>query len=88
VDLTTGNERYAEGMNELLIKIGPVTSEVFHQFRPGETKHKILELLMDYLLPVHLDMVTEFELYEIDRTIKLADERNQFNSVLGTDTYL
>jgi type VI secretion system protein ImpH len=88
VDLTTSNALYNEGVDELLIKIGPMTSHVFQQFMPGGSKYKILELLSDYLLPVHLDIVTEFELYNQERVMRFADSRDTLNSVLGADTYL
>jgi hypothetical protein len=88
VNLTTGNELFDEGVDEIVIKIGPISNEVFQQFRAGRTKHKILELLIDYLLPVHLDIITEFELYDKDKIIKLHDGVSQLNTVLGTDTYL
>jgi type VI secretion system protein ImpH len=88
VNLTTGNERYDEGVEEIVIKIGPVTIEEFQQFTPEGRKHKILELLCDYLLPVHVDIVTEIVLHEKDRTARFAEEANHLNSVLGVDTYL
>lgn len=88
VNLTTGNEVFDEGVDEILITIGPVTSEAFQQFMPGGKNEKLLEMLIDHLLPVHLDVVTEFELGERDRTVRLADEEGILNSALGTDTYL
>jgi type VI secretion system protein ImpH len=88
VNFTTGNEVYDEGIDEILVKIGPLTSEMFQQFRRGETKQKILESLLDCLLPIHLDVVIEFDLYGKDKTTKLADGDGYLNSVLGTDTYL
>lgn len=88
VDLTTGNEVFDEGVDEILICIGPVTGGEFQQFSEGQTKQKILERLIDSLLPVHLDVVTEFELYTKDRATKLAIAEDYINSVLGSDTYL
>lgn len=88
VDLTTGNELYDEGVDEILVKIGPVTSEVFQQFMPGGSRQKLLEMLLDHLLPVHLDVVTEFELDKDSRTMKFAEGENVLNSVLGADTFL
>lgn len=88
IDLTTGNQQLDEGLDEIIIKIGPVTNEVFQQFRPGRNKHKILELLIDYLLPVHIDVITEVLLQDEDRALKLAKGTTYVNSVLGTDTYL
>lgn len=88
VNLTTGNEVFDEGVDEILITVGPVSSEGFQQFMPGGKSATLLEMLIDHLLPVHLDVVTEFELGTKDRIIRLADEEGILNSVLGTDTYL
>jgi hypothetical protein len=88
VNCTTGNKLYDDGADEILIKIGPVTSEVFQEFSAGGTKQKLLETLVDHLLPVHVDIITEFVLAEKDRTVKFADTQGYLNSVLGTDTYL
>lgn len=88
VNLTTGNAVYDEGVDEILINIGPVKNEILHEFMPGGNKNKILQLLCDYLLPVHLDIITEFELAASDKVAKLADGKSDLNSVLGTDMYL
>lgn len=88
VNLTTGNTWYDEGVDELLIKIGPVTIEEFQQFVPEGKKYKLLELLCDYFLPVHLDIVTEIDLYKNNQVIRFADKASHLNSVLGVDTYL
>jgi hypothetical protein len=88
VDLTTGNELFDEGVDEILVRIGPVTGEQFQQFSEGEARQKILEGLIDYLLPVHIDIVMEFELYTTNRVTKLAVAEDYINSVLGSDTYL
>lgn len=88
VNFTTSSERYHEGVNEIVIKIGPVTVEEFQQFTPEGRKHKIFELLCDYLLPVHLDIITEIVLHEKDRVVRFTDGVNYLNSVLGVDTYL
>lgn len=88
VNLTTGNELFDEGVDEIVIKFGPISNEEFQQFSPGLTKHKILELLIDYLLPVHLDIITEFELYEKDKLARLTKGVTYLNSVLGADTFL
>lgn len=88
VNLTTGNEIYDEGVDEILITIGPISNEVFQDFRVGGTRHKILELLSDYLLPVHMDVVIEFKLDDSDRFTRLAESSSYLNSVLGADTYL
>jgi type VI secretion system protein ImpH len=88
VDLTTGNTIYDEGIDEIVIHIGPMAGEMSQQFMPEGSKYKILELLCDYLLPVHIDVITEFELHERERTIRFAEGENHVNSVLGADTYL
>lgn len=88
VNLTTGNEVYDEGTDEISIKIGPLTGEAFQVFMPGGLRQKLLEMLIDHLLPAHLDVVTEFELIGEDRKTRLADEESVLNSVLGTDTFL
>jgi len=88
VDLTTGNEIYVEGEDELLVSIGPLSNEMFKSFMPGGNNHKILQLMCDYLLPVHLDLVTEFKLEEKARTTRLFDDASDYNSVLGADTFL
>jgi hypothetical protein len=88
VDFTTGNALYNEGADEILVSIGPVKNEILHEFMPGGNKNKILQMLCDYLLPVHVDVVTEIELDNKDKVTKLADEASDLNSVLGQDTYL
>lgn len=88
IDATTGNGLYYEGVDEIVIKIGPVTGEVFQQFMPGKPYATIMELLCDYLLPVHLDVITEFVLDKSDKRLRFADEANTFNATLGADTYL
>jgi type VI secretion system protein ImpH len=88
VNLTTGNEVFDEGVNEILIRIGPVTGDVFQLLMPGGEGGQLLQRLADYLLPAHLDVVTEFELQQQDRRTKFANEEGSLNSVLGTDTYL
>jgi type VI secretion system protein ImpH len=88
VNFTTGNEIFNDGADEVLIRIGPITGETYQTFSSGETNNKILELLLDSLLPIHLDIITEFELYSKSKTTRLVQEDDFINSVLGTDTYL
>jgi type VI secretion system protein ImpH len=88
VDFTTGNAVYDEGADEVLVQIGPMPNEMLQEFLPGGRNSKILELLKDYLLPVHLDIVTELILDERDKVTRLADDQSRTNSVLGADTYL
>ena len=88
VNLTTGNAIFEDGVDEILISIGPVQNEVLPAFMPGGKNHKILELLCDYLLPAHIDIRTEMKLEERDRNTRLADGVNDYNSALGANTYL
>lgn len=87
VNLTTGNKLYDEGADEILVSIGPMTKDVRHEFMEGGKNYKILQLLKDYFLPVHMDVVTEYVMNEGDKVMRLRDE-SVFNSVLGEDTYI
>lgn len=88
INLTTGSKIYDEGVEEILITIGPITNAVRHSFMEQRSNEKILTLLCDYLLPVHMDIVTEFVIDEKDKFTRLADKVNDYNSVLGGDTWL
>ncbi|HET9277658.1 MAG TPA: hypothetical protein VFN95_05715 [Flavitalea sp.] len=88
VDLTTGNIKFDEGVDEIVITIGPMESNVYRDFMPGRKNAIILELLCDYLLPVHADIITKFELIEQDRQARLADSFSDSNSILGQDMVL
>jgi predicted component of type VI protein secretion system len=88
IDLTTGNAVFDEGSDELLVSIGPAHNKTLKPFMPGGKSNIILQSLLDYLLPVHLDMVTEFILTEDDKLTRLADVESELNAVLGEDTYL
>ncbi|HRI19478.1 MAG TPA: hypothetical protein PLA68_00930 [Panacibacter sp.] len=88
VNLTTGNAVFDEGVDEILVKIGPVNNEVFKTFMPGGNNKKILDLLCDYLLPVHLDIITEILMDEKGKLMKLFDGISELNSVLGADTWM
>lgn len=88
VDFTTGNNMYDDGDDEILINIGPLDNGQFQQFMAEGNGRKILELLCDYLLPVHIDIVTEFELKEEDKITRFFDEKNNMNCTLGINTYL
>ncbi len=54
----------------------------------GGQSHQVLQSLLDYLLPVHLDIVTEFVLPDNEKFSRLADAASDLNAVLGEDTYL
>ncbi|MEO6818713.1 MAG: hypothetical protein ABI266_09310 [Ginsengibacter sp.] len=88
INLTTGNEIYYGGEDEIIITIGPITNDQLRKFMPGTVNSKIKELLCDYLLPAHIDITTNFELFDIDKTTRLVDKEHEFNSTLGLSTYL
>lgn len=88
VNFTTGNDIYEDGEDEILVKIGPMDNGQFQQFMPGKTGAGILELLCDYLLPAHVDVVTEFELQPDNKTTRLYGGNNEMNCTLGISTYL
>jgi type VI secretion system protein ImpH len=88
VNLTTGNEFYQGGEDEIIVSIGPINNEQLNRFVPGRPNHKILELLCDYLLPVHMEVITKFELSETNKSMRLVDEVSEFNTTLGLSTYL
>lgn len=88
VNFTTGNMVYTSGEDEILVKFGPLKIEELQQFMPGGVNNKILEYLCDYFLPVHIDRVTEFELDDKYKVMRLADKVSDLNSDLGVSTYL
>lgn len=88
VDFTTGNDTYDSGDDEILINIGPMDNQQFQQFMPEGTGSKILELLCDYLLPVNIDIITQFDLKEEDKITRFFNEKNNLNCTLGINTYL
>ncbi len=88
VDLTTGNEVFETGDDEIIVTVGPVENAVLSQFMPGQNNARVLELLCDYFLPVHLDINVVVELNQADKTTRLADKQSDFNSTLGVCTYL
>ncbi len=88
INFTTGNAAYDGGEDEIVVTVGPINNEQLKQFMPGTKKNKILEMLCDYLLPVHVDINTDFELYDTEKIMRLADKENFSNSTLGLSTYL
>lgn len=88
IDLTTGNAIFDEGLDEIKVTIGPVENKIQKQFMHGGQSHQVLQSLLDYLLPVHLDIVTEFVLPDDEKFSRLADAESDLNAVLGEDTYL
>jgi len=88
VNMTTGNIIFDDGENTLQIAVGPMPRQQLNRFIPGSKQHKVFELLCDYLLPVHLDITTEFELNPEDKICVLADGDDDGNSTMGFSTYL
>lgn len=88
IDLTTGNHEYDGGEDEIIVNIGPLTNGQLRKFMPGERDHKVLQLLSDYLLPIHIEVHINYELQSADHSLRLADKSNSFNSTLGLSTYL
>jgi len=88
INFTTGNLNYNEGIDEILIKFNCSKNKILQLFMPNGKNEKIAQLLCDYLLPVHLDIVTTFEIDSADKIMKLADEKSFNNSMLGEDTWL
>ena len=88
INFTTGNAAYDGGEDEIVVTVGPINNEQLKQFMPGTKKNKILEMLCDYLLPVHVDINTDFELYDTEKIMRLADKENFSNATLGLSTYL
>lgn len=88
VNFTTSNKVFYTGENEIVISIGPMPNSMLQGFIAGGNNEKILELLCDYLLPVHIDTNVEFKLLDSDKTTRLADNTKDYNSTLGLSTYL
>jgi len=88
INFTTGNAIFDDGEDEIVVCIGPLTNQQRKTFMPGERNERVLELLTDYLLPVHVEIVREFMLIGEDRTTRLADGLLNYNSELGQSTYL
>ncbi|MBK8786678.1 MAG: type VI secretion system baseplate subunit TssG [Chitinophagaceae bacterium] len=88
INFTTGNAVYDGGEDEIVVTVGPLSNEQLKLFSPGSRKSKILEMLSDYLLPVHVDINTDFELFDTEKGMSLADTENDFNATLGLSTYL
>ncbi len=88
INFTTGNAIYDWYEDEILITMGPMDNEKFNYFMPGQKGDKVLSLLCDYLLPVHVDVTTQFELNVADKCTRLADKENVNNSTLGINSYL
>ena len=87
VDMTTGNVLFDDGDDEIMINMGPMSKAQLNRFAPGSKQSKIFESLCDHLLPVHIDVTTEFELIDADKACVLADGDDTFNSTMGVSTY-
>lgn len=88
VNFTTGNEVYNGGEDEIVVTIGPIDNGRLKQFMPGKKNDTILQALCDYLLPVHVDVITHFELFGTEKAMRLADADNDFNSTMGLSTFI
>lgn len=88
INFTTGNEIYNGGEDEILLTIGPIDNAILKQFMPDTKNIRLLEALCDYLLPVHVDVTTHFELLDTEKGMRLADGEHDFNSTMGLSTYL
>jgi hypothetical protein len=88
INFTTGNNVFFTGEDEINIALGPMDSGTLQQFNKGGNNEKILNLLCDFLMPVHLDINIEYQLLNTDRTTRLADKQNDYNSTLGLSTFL
>ncbi len=88
INLTTGNGVFDAGEEEIVVTIGPIDNHQLQSFMSGTKNNKIMQLLCDYLLPVHLDVITNFELTSVDKTTRLSDYTNDHNATLGLSTYL
>ena len=88
LDCTTGNVLFDDGDDEIAINIGPMNKEQLGRFAPGSNSTRIFNALCDYLLPVHLDVSTEFKLLDADKVCVLSDDAYALNNTLGMSTYL
>jgi len=88
VNFTTGNRVFYTGEEEIIISLGPMQNSTLQEFMAGGVNEKILELLCDYLLPVHVETNVEFILVDADNATRLADGKNDYNTTLGLSTYL
>jgi type VI secretion system protein ImpH len=88
INFTTGNAVYDGGEDEIVVTLGPLNNKQLKLFMPETKNSKILEILCDYLLPVHVDINTHFELIGTEKGMRLADKENDFNTTLGLSTYV
>jgi type VI secretion system protein ImpH len=79
---------YDGGEDEVVVAVGPINNEQLKQFMPGTKNSKIMKMLCDYLLPVHVDIVTDFELSDTEKSMRLAGKGNDYNATLGLSTYV
>jgi type VI secretion system protein ImpH len=88
VDLTTGNKKYRDGEDEILVRVGPLEDHQMNDFLPGCKSDRILQYLFDYLLPAHMEVVVELVQNPSQRGARLRDKEKVTKSVLGFSTYL
>ncbi|MBS1549771.1 MAG: hypothetical protein JSS94_07900 [Bacteroidetes bacterium] len=88
IDSTTGNQAFDGGEEDIIIEIGPLNNTQMQSFRKGMRNDSVLQMLSDYLLPVHLETKVMFIPDTASKVGCLADETHEFNAVLGVDVYL
>ncbi|WP_276483642.1 type VI secretion system baseplate subunit TssG [Paraflavitalea pollutisoli] len=88
INLTTGNAFFDDGLEEIIVQVGPVPQRIQQEFMHQGRGRRVLKALLDYLLPAQVDVVTEFVLPEAERFTRLADTTSDMNAVLGEDTFL
>ena len=88
IDMSTGNMVFDDGEDEIHISIGPMNSSDMNSFMPGNKNAEILEMLVDYFLPVHLDVHKNFLIEEAGKKARLSDGSADRNVTLGVDMFL
>ncbi|MBV7529396.1 type VI secretion system baseplate subunit TssG [Chitinophaga sp. sic0106] len=79
VDMVAG-DCFLEGDEEIIIRVGPVTSALSLQLMPGGRLEKIVRWLVSYFVPAEMEVRLEMELSE--KRVQLEE------SVLGYTAYL
>lgn len=88
VDLVAG-DRFNEGTDEVLIRLGPLTSAQINNLLPGTTRDILLNRLISYCVPAGFDVCVELNLLPEDRSFRLGPEAQGSGSpVLSYTAYL
>ncbi|TDH21403.1 hypothetical protein EXU57_19580 [Segetibacter sp. 3557_3] len=85
IDVVTDGPAFGE--MEILIAVGPMDVSRHAGFIEGGADRRILEQLIDYLLPADMDVLIAPELKKEDRVLRCRNH-NDSNCLLGFDTYL